>query len=106
MRALLENAVQKNWRPEDGERRASERQIRGAESTLTGREIAKPIPLAIVPSAEIIPLAAGRWYRGFPVLGIGRFPTAAGRVEVATIGCASAGRNGKVIRSNSRHEVG
>src|SRR5262249_14934102 len=39
-------------------------EIRGAESTLTGREIAKPIPLAIVPSAESIACAGGRRHRG------------------------------------------
>src|SRR5262245_19008057 len=36
---------------------------RGAESTLKGREIAKPIPLAIVPSAQSIARATGRRHR-------------------------------------------
>jgi hypothetical protein len=72
--AMSQEAVQEN------PTRASHKN-RGAESTLTGREIAKPVPLAIVPSAERIARVPIRGYRGFAGFRIGRFPTAAGRVE-------------------------
>ena len=66
MRALSENAVQENWIPEDGERRASERQNRGAESTLTGREIENP------PRSRSSPLRKVSHSRR--AVGIERFP--------------------------------